>query len=250
MKRWKKIVLGIVIALAIGIGGICIWQWNNIQTLFMALSQDPQEIANNVEDKRQEHQDAIEERVPVTIKPPTTEQSDQLLDQQATPDEIKDALGITDLLNKDKQHQQQQQEQPPSQDGASQPPDLSEPPPSKPPDPTEADLVNLCLAEMYACKIDLMGVLAQMKREAVAEWNSLPDSEHTQTRKMEIGLSGLAKCYELEGKVNDQVREILTRYRGRLSAVNGDLSIIDDLWQYYEEEKAAEKAYYLDKYMT
>lgn len=245
MKRWKKIVLGVVIALAIGIGGICVWQWNNIQALFMALSQDPQEIADNVEDKRQEHQDAIEEKVPVTIKPPTTEQSDQLLDQQATPDEIKDALGITDLLNKDKP-----QEQPPPQDGASQPPDPSEPPPSEPPEQTQADLVNLCLAEMYACKIDLMGVLAQMKQAAVDEWNSLPDSEHTHTRKMEIGLAGLAKCYELEGKVDDQVREILARYKGRLSAVNGDTSIIDDLWQYYEEEKAAEKAYYLDKYMT
>lgn len=228
MKRWKKILLGVLAALVLLIGGVCVWQWNNIQAIYTFLTMDSAQIAQNLEQKRAEHHQTIQEKVELTITPPSTGQSDAILAGQITPDEVKEALGITEQLKKTEE----------SAPGTA----------SKP--YTEQELVNSCVAELYACKIDIMEVLAKLKQAAVNEWNSLPDEKRTKAALQEIGLAGLEKCYALEVEVDAQVEEILTRYRARLKAIEGDTAILKDLWNYYEEEKAAEKAYYMDKYMN
>lgn len=230
MKRWKKILLGVLIALVLLIGGLCVWQWNNIQAVYTFLTMDSEEIAQNLEQKREEHHQAIQEAVGdhAVVAPPTTTDTDAVLNGTATPEEIKEALGITEQLQKTEE---------PEQAGTA-------------PAYTEQDLINSCVAELYACKIDIMAVLGDMKKAALAEWNTLPEEQRTQTKLKEIGFAGLNQCYELEAVVDDQVREILDRYRGRLNQVEGNLAILDTLWDYYEDEKAAEKAYYLDKYIN
>ena len=229
MKMWKKILLGVLAAVILSAAALCVWQWNNIQAVYTFLTRDSEEIARSLETKREEHHQAIQETVgELTVSAPTTAQSDAILSGQVTPEEVKEELGITEQLART-----QAEEQTPAAQG-----------------PTEQELVNSCVAELYGCKIDIMAVLAELKQEALDEWNSLPLEERTDTRLKELGFAGLNQCYELEETVNVQVREILARYREKLSQINGDLTILDTLWDYYEDEKAAEKAYYLDKYMN
>lgn len=66
---------------------------------------------------------------------------------------------------------------------------------------------------------------------------------------MEIGFDGLEKCYDLEVAIDEQVKGILDGYRIELEELNADTSVLDDLWKYYCEKKASEKAYYMDKYL-
>ena len=211
------------------IGGLCLWQWNNIQALYAFLTQDSRQIAENLEGQREEHHQAIQDAVGggLNVRPPSTEQSDAILSGQLTPEEVKEELGITDQLQKTEE---------PAQEG-------------EPPAYTAQDLVNSCVAELYGCKIDIMAVLAELKRETLAEWNALPAEERTDTKMKEFGLAGLNECYRLEAEVDDQVREILGRYETRLKEIGAKTAILDQLWTYYTEEKAAEKAYYLDKYL-
>lgn len=245
MKRWKKILLGILAALALLLGALCVWQWNNIQAVYTFLTLDSQQIAGNLEAKREEHHQAIEEAVgQIAVKAPTTAQSDAILSGQLSPEEVKEALGITQQLQKTEE---------PAEPAAPQPSGTPDDSPAEAPEEpawTEQDLINSCVAELYGCKIDIMAVLGDLKAEALAEWNALPEEERTNTKLKEIGFAGLNRCYELEETVNDQVREILGRYRERLRQIGAGTAILDTLWDYYEDEKAAEKAYYLDKYMN
>lgn len=228
MKRWKKILLAVLAALALLLGGLCVWQWNNIQALYAFLTMDSEEIAGNLELKREEHHQAIRETVgELTVNAPTTAQSDAILSGRVTSEEVKQELGITEQLART-----EAEEQDPTVQG-----------------PTEGDLINSCIAELYGCKIDVIAVLGGMKEAALAEWNGLPEEQRTEARLKEIGFEGLNRCYELEAVVDDQVREILGRYREKLRRIDGDPGILDTLWDYYEDEKAAEKAYYLDKYV-
>ena len=156
------------------------------------------------------------------MEAPTTEQSDAILSGQMTPEQVKDELGITEQLNK-------------TETGEDRPAE---------------ELLRSCVAELYACKVDIMARLAVLKQETLDIWLSLSDEERTSTKMKELGFAGLDKCYQLEAVVDGQVREILARYRELLRDTDADLSILDDLWDYYVDEKAAEKAYYLDKYLN
>ena len=230
MKRWKKVLLAVLAALALLLGGLCIWQWSNIQAVYAFLTQDSEQIAQNLEQKREEHHQAIAELVgDLTVSAPTTEQSDAILSGALSPEQVKEELGITAQLEKTGQVQE----------------------PQTPPVSVE-ELLRSCVAELYACKVDIMARLAELKQEALDEWFSLPAEEQTDTNLKELGLAGLRKCYslEVEVEVDRQVDGILDRYRGQLEAAGGDTSVLRDLRAYYEDEKTAEKAYYMDKYLT
>ena len=110
-------------------------------------------------------------------------------------------------------------------------------------------LVEQCVTELYALEVDLMSQLGSLKQAALDEWRSLPAEERTTARKTAIGMNGLNQCYALESVADAQVQEVLDRYRAQLEDLDADTSCIDQLWQYYQEEKASMKAYYLDQYL-
>lgn len=219
MKRWKKILLAVLAALILIIAALAIWQRNNIEALYAFAAKDSQQIAQELGRQRQEHQQAIAEQAPITVTPPSTQQSNDILSGAATAEQVKQELGIAGQLDKA---------------GS---------------EITAEEVINTCVAELYACKVDIMAELAELKQAALATWNGLPDDERTDARLRQIGLEGLEACYDLEVAVDDQVQQILSSYRTRLKALDADTAILDTLWEYYCDEKAAEKAYYLDKYL-
>ena len=220
MKKRKKVLLGILAILLLAILSFGIWQRNNIRAIYTVLTQDSETIAQNLEQKRMDYQEKIEQQVQLNVSPLTTEQSNAVLNGTKTPEEVKTELGISEQLANSTDREENVQ-----------------------------DIVNNCVAELYACKVDVMAQLAVLKQEALNDWHSLPENQQTSNRLYEIGFQGLEKCYDLEVTVDDQVQEILDRYQEKAKALHADTKIFTDLWTYYSDEKNSEKAYYLDKYM-
>ena len=232
MKTWKKILLAVLAALALLLGGLCVWQWDNIQAVYAFLTKDSAQIAQELEQKREEHHQAIADIVGgLEVQAPTAQQGDAILSGAMTPEQVKEELGITAQLEKTEPARDPQA----GEEGAAE---------------AVRELLRRCVAELYACKVDILGVLAQLKQEALAEWFALPAEQQTDTRLKEIGLAGLRECYALEAVTDDQVREILGRCKTGLEQLDADTAVLDELWDYYTDEKTAEKAYYLDKYLN
>lgn len=294
MKRWKKIGICVIpVALTLAVG-LTVWQSENLKLLYTVLTGDSKAISQKMEEAQHKQHKSLEDTYHVTVLPPSSAQSNALLDGKLSPAEVKDSLGISQVTqtlpeqhknssDSPQQVQAQQPEQPkeeqsktpdikpPAEPKAEQQktpeatppaeseealPETPEPLPPAEPELTEEErqnqidaLVNQCVAELYACEVDLMGVLGEMKKAAKAEWKALPKKERTREKKMEIGFAGLDKCYELEVQVDEQVTEILDRYRGPLEALNADMMVLDELWRYYCDKKASQKAYYLEKYL-
>lgn len=237
LKRWKKITLAILAAVLLAGTALCVWQRENIGALYTVLTKDPQRIADDMETVRREHQLALQEEKGVTVLQPSVEQSESLLEGTVTAEEVKQALGLAALT----------EEHP-----ARSEPDGT-PEPDRPPEETPAfdrtAALNRCVAELYAYKVDLMAQLGQLRQETYLMWNGLPAEERTPARKQSVIMDGLYTCYALEAEADTRVKEILDRYRVQFSAAGADAGELDELWVYYCEEKAAEKAYYMEKYL-
>lgn len=220
MKTWKKVIIIVLVVLLAALAALYFWQRENIHALTKALTTDSQAIAADLEELRSAHLDALSEsaQVNISVKPVTIQQSEDLLDGKVSPEEVKQEMGFT-------------------------------------PDPvvqnaSREDLVNQCIAELYAYKADVMGYLGGLKQEALNEWNALDKAQRTSTKKMEIGMAGLNKCYAYEAEVDGRVQEILATYRAKMAEIGEDSSPIDTLWVQYCDEKEAEKSYYLGKYLN
>ena len=218
-KKWKKILLIILAVLAAGLIALYIWQGENIRAVFKALTTDPAVLASNLEALRNEHHKNIEDSMNITlpVKPVSADQSNDLLNGKKTPEEVKQEMGIT-----------------PGQSQAS----------------TKEDIVSQCVAELYAYKADVMGYLGGLKQSAIDQWNALPAGERTTAKKSEIMMNGVSQCYEYEVVVDGRVEQILDVYRIKMKAIGEDTQPIDILWNYYCDEKEAEKAYYFGQYLN
>lgn len=250
MKRWKKILLIVVLVLLVAVVGLLIWQRENVGALYTALTTDQDTILKNMEQSKQDLEDSLTD-YDITVFAPTKEQNEALLNGTASADEIKTALGLDNTDDQDVVS---------SDEGSTAEPSPSAAPGEslKPSGQSQTDsmqsqanaLVEKCMAELYACQVDLMAQLGSMKQEALSQWNSLDAEQRTTQKLQEIGLNGLMKCYDLEVVTDQEVKAILATYRTKLEAIGADTAVLDSLWKYYSNEKAAQKAYYINKYLN
>ncbi len=236
MKRKKRWFLWVLAAILAALVALSIWQRNNLKALYLYLTTDKETAAQQMEDTRKEHHEKLEVEHQITVQAPDRVQSDALLNGEVSAEEVKQALGIAPTP------------QPTPQTPAETPDEGAEEEP-EPPKKTAEELINECTAELYACKIDTMAMLSELKAQALDEWRALNKSERTKQKKIQIGLSMLDICYEREVEVDTQVRTILQKYRPLLEEIDADTSVLDTLWEYYCEEKASEKAYYMNMYL-
>lgn len=234
MKKRKQIILCILLLLIALLAVFLFWQRSNVRAVWKWLTLDSETIAENYENHKSEHHDAIvdEFQGAITVKPPSAAQSGALLDGKVSPEEVKEALGLIAV-------------HPDAPDG----PQTAA---NQAPAPTYSldELVNQCISELYSCKVDVMAELGVLKQSALDEWIALEPKQRTKAKRMDIVTAGLQKCYDKEVVVDREVEAILDKYREKINQIQADTSVLDTLWEYYCQEKEDEKAYYLDKYVN
>ncbi len=222
MKKQKKILwvlLSVLLVLVLIVAGLALWQRNNLQALYLYATTNEEQMAQLLEEKQHAHEENLRQQIELTVTAPSREQTDALISGGATAEEIKENLGLPQIETSEERA------------------------------PTRDELINACMAELYACEVDLMAYLGTMYDEMLVQWKALPPQERTQAKKVELGTAALNRCYELEVEVDAQVQGILDKYKPRLEEIGSDTKIMDDLWIYYCDKKAAEKAYWMNKHM-
>ena len=243
MKRWKKVLLLILLVVIGAVAALCVWQQDNIKALYTAFTKDETAILQDMEQNKKDLEGALVDHN-ITVLAPTVEQSQALIDGTARADEVKAEMGLTGGTTAEAEGTEEASSAPQSSQGASSPSGGVS-------SQAQAEqLINNCVSELYACEVDLMARLGAMKQEAVNLWNSLSPEERTSSKKREIGMDGLDQCYVLEVEIDQTVESILSRYRTELGKLGADTSVLDTLWDYYCNEKNSQKAYYLNKYLN
>lgn len=221
MSMKSKIAIAILAVFFIVVSFVLWRNFDNLKALYLLAMMDEEAIAQQMDDTRREHQQVLEKEHAVIVQAPSREQSDDLLDGKVTAGEVKESIGISDS-------------------------NLTvETPAPK----SREELANNCTAELYALKIDVMEELGSKKQSLYDRWNALPAKERTKEKKLELGFAALDDCYNMEIEVDRRVKEILSKYRKELSAIGADTELMNILWKQYCEEKASEKAFYLNKYL-
>lgn len=140
----------------------------------------------------------------ITVSMPSDEQSDALMSGTKAPEEVKQELGVSGGLNQPADNLAQETV-------------------------TKEILVNQCVAELSACKVDVMADLGKLKSEALAQWTALPEEERNSGKKMQLGVAALRQCYDYEVEVDAAVQVCLERYRTELETIRADTASSDTM---------------------
>lgn len=232
MKRWKKIVGGVLVAL-VAVGAGAAWHFQNeLQAVkyYLRYSQEEQAVLE------QENEALLENvlqqaNLPVEIfNDPslTAEELAQKLEEQAQEN------GYS-IENGDGMHNQ-------NANSAGNVENVS-PNSSSTSQGYDAQLAAM-VGEIYALRTSFVGQLDGLLQQAKAEYSALsPEQREKQKSSLAgkyIGLAG-----SLEASCDSQMEAILSRIQKHLKETGGDTSLVKEIRRVYENEKALKKSYYM-----
>lgn len=230
-KPWFLIVLLVVV---IAVGGVCLWQRNNLRALQMSRSMSAEQLTETMQTQQEKTEQAAR-AAGVTVRIPTKEETDALRDSTLSRDELIARMAA------DASAEETAPAPEASSDAASAP---SEPAAQPQTDPTR-DQLNACVAEVYVMQAEYTAWLEDANQAAIDEYNALPEESQTPQSKFSIGMKYMNEALGKEKECDAKMAELEEKIRSLLQQLGEDTALADEIHSTYLEEKAAKKAYYL-----
>lgn len=218
MRTRTKVILTILALLAILLGAVAVWQWNNLMALRDGLTMDPIAIQAELEEQ-QEQFDAAMEEYQVPHKEFTQEEIDRLVSGELRADEMADTMVRGDTAS---DSQGESGDAVDDLDGA----------------------IQKEIATMYVLRATYEGKLDAIVQATLDEYAA---SGGSQSRE-ELVYSKLNELTALEKECDQQVKEVTDRLRELLKEAGKDTALADQVEETYQAEKGMKKAYYIQKF--
>ena len=221
MRTRTKVILTILALLAIAIGAVVVWQWNNLMALHDGLTMDPIAIQEELEEQ-QEQFDAVMDEYQVPHKEFTQEEIDQLVSGVLSTGEMADSM----LQGEKPSNAQGQQEE------------------STDPTTDVEEAIQKEIATMYVLRATYEGKLEAIVQSALDEYAA---NDGSRSRE-EIVYGKMNELTALEKQCDRQVEEVTSRLRDLLTQAGKDTDLADQVEETYQAEKSMKKAYYIQKF--
>lgn len=230
MKKFLKILLTILLILLIIGGAFAFWQRENISALINGARYTSEEIATQLDEKRQETKTKVEKYISTPIQDLSAEDEEKLFKGKITFEEVSEKYNLPlDVMKEEEEVSNE---------------DTSPAIDSKAIDKVIGDSVS----KMYALKAKYVSKLGELERKVVEEYSKLPKEEQNQNAKKKIISKNINYVADLEKKCDDEVEQLLKTLEIKLKELKGDKEIVKTLKEAYYNEKELKKSYYLSLY--
>lgn len=244
MKKLVKILLTLFLIVLIIAGALIFWQRDNISALINGMKYSSDDLALQLDNKREELKTQVEKYTSAKINDISAEDEEKLFNGGITIEEISDKYKLPiDVMKENDDQKTGQSNNPEHSINVDNTSDVGE-------DNSKAidDAVSTGVSKMYALKAKYVSKLGELEREVISEYSSLPKEKQNAKSKKEIVTKNINYIAEMEQKCDSDVEAVLTTLEEQLKELNGDTEIITILKEAYENEKELKKAYYLSLY--
>ncbi len=220
MKRAKKIICGVLLTLVILLGGLAVWQWDNIEAALSFLQFSKEELEQQISDNDQAIRDAMNDAEDVNVRDLT--------------DEEKQALRDGDLSQEELAGQLVQVEPKPETD------------PEEEKKTAYQQALSELIARVYVLREEYLIALDNMEQAALDEYIPLADYGTLTTAMLTDLVSRyLDMATKMEKDCDKKMDAIVEEMRELIKANDGDMSTVDTVIKTYAEEKKLKKAWYM-----
>ncbi len=228
MKKVWKIILIILIILILIIAALLFWQRDNIAALYMAMTHDSQQIAEQMSANDAELKKQIETYFPNGIRDFT---EDELL--QIEKGEITEKEALAKIISEAAQSAQ-----------ADKTPEKKEPTKEE----KEQEIISRYVSKLYAMESEYLGKIEGLISSAISEYKAKRTGQNNRSLQLSIGAAYMGRITALEGECDGRVEALLAEMSAELDAIGADKAIINTIRTAYRNEKSTKRAYYMSKY--
>ncbi len=229
MKKWVKVLICVLAILLVTVSALAIWQRNNISAVFKMLTIDKEQIAQEMNENKEQLEKELQEKYPSVIDDITAEQEEKILRGELTVEEV--------VAEINKKYEERRAEQQSSANSASS---------SSGNNAAAVDkLIGDKVIEIYSLKAYYLGQLGQLEAAVKSDYTALPESKRNIVGKKELVSKYMGRATSLMSQCDSRVESVLSELKSGLDSYGADTSIIKRIRSAYENEKTLKKAYYM-----
>ena len=208
MKKVLKTVLILFLSIAVILGALALWQWENVKVIFMTINHSQEEIDALVLENEQKTAQLLKKFTDTELQNLTDEEIEKLSKGEMTEEE---ALKI---INKNK----------------------------------SADKIDDIISRVYVLRAEYIGALSALESEALGAKKSIPKEQKTISKKLELIDYYTGRAAELEKQCDAKMEALISELEAELQKSGRDMSLISEVRSAYQGEKSAKKSQLLAKY--
>ena len=249
MKKSTKIILTILTIIIIISSAVVLWQYDNISAVLNGLTKSSEDIASEINRKREDLKVKVEKYTNSLINDLTAEDEQKLLKGEMSLDEIAKKYDLPIEYINDENNEQED---------FSPTKDVSESQQSnfgKSSDDVTVDNSKIIekeigdsVSRMYALKAKYVNKLGELEREVIDQYSKLPKEKQNTEGKKELVTANIDYVASLEKTCDTEVDNVISTLEKTLNDLGGDVEIINILKNAYADEKELRKSYYLSLY--
>lgn len=230
MKKRTKLLLIVLAVLIAAVGAAAVWQRNNILAVYKLMTGDKEDIAQEMNEGKEELQKELQEKYASVIDDITAEQEEKILSGELTVEEVIEEIK--------KKYETRLEEQ-----GLSEYAAASE---ASGDNAAAVDkLIGDKVIEIYSLKAYYLGQLGQLEAAVKNDYSALPENKRNLVGKKELVSKYMGRATSLMNQCDAKVESVLSELKSGLERYKADTSIIKRIRSAYENEKALKKAYYM-----
>ena len=237
MKKWQKITFVAIGMVLLGLGGVALWQRENLQAVYEAMHYNPEELGSQIQSTKQEVERVLEKYDLESIRRLTPEEEEQVKKGELSLEEAVERM----MPTRNEEEAVMKEEGVDSQDTPEAKPETTPQAVSK----KESDLVKASTVKMYELQAKYLGLLGELEARGMQALRAIPSDQRTVQKMMNIGMPFVQKGLALESQCDGEVENVLRHLKEELVALGVDYDIVETMRQAYYTEKRLKKAYYL-----
>lgn len=239
MKKKKLRVFWLVLLiLLLLLCALCVWQRNNLAALRLSMQLSNEELSDRLADNTQRLTENAETIAGKAIRGLTEEEKNALKRGTVSSEEL-----IDRLVGESPASDESTVGQNTAAGGTAAPAPAAQTAPAA--DPNRDELARL-IAKIYVMQEQYTAWLENANQAAIDEYNALPEEERTAQSKFDIGLKYAALAQDKEKECDAEMDAVENSIRAVLKKLGEDDSLADEIHTAYLDEKALQKAYYLN----
>lgn len=231
MKKTTKVILIALLVLILGVGAVCLWQWDNLMAVKTSLSHSKEDLEAMMTTTYQAIEEATKEMDGVTVRDMT--------------DEERAALRTGDLSREELIQRMTERRAVLLADGEQVAAEVSSEENDTEQEDPDQKLLSEYLAEIYLMKDEYTAWLEAKYNEAIDAYNALPEAERTAEAKYSIGMRCMKEALAKEDECDAAMAQMEQKISAQLEKIGRDNTLVKEIQKAYEQEKELKKAYYL-----
>ena len=249
MKKSTKIILTILTIIIIISSAVVLWQYDNIWAVLNGLTKSSEDIASEINRKREDLKVKVEKYTNSLINDLTAEDEQKLLKGEMSLDEIAKKYDFPIEYMND-EDSEQKDFSPTKDAGESQRSNFGK----SSDDVTVGNSkiiekeIGDSVSRMYALKAKYVNKLGELEREVIDQYSKLPKTKQNKEGKKDLVMANVDYVAKLEKTCDSEVDKVISALEKNLKELGGDLQIIQILKDAYTDEKELKKSYYLSLY--